>query len=114
MEGVITLKDLVTAVAFGGLAPLVAYQLVERLKEVFPSYTVFGMRTFAVVIACVIALVGWFGGISFGYFAPPSGDWRAWIEAMFAVVMPVITVSQLGHAARKRGLKVRKGTEACH
>ncbi len=98
MGSVATLKDLLTAVVFGGAAPLITYQLCKWILTKKPDWSFLTDRIVSLVIAGVIALVAWGIGVWLQYFALPAPTPRDWLEAIFVVVFPVFAVSQLGHA----------------
>jgi hypothetical protein len=99
MENVVTLKDLITLLAFGAAAPVLSYNLVKWLREQRPAWTYLGAWWVSVAIAPVIAVVFYGVGLAMRYYEQPGPDWRLWVEQLFTVSWPVILVASGIHAA---------------
>jgi hypothetical protein len=101
---IVTLKDIVTAGAFGVLAPALAYQAVKKLREKKPQWTYFAAWWASATVAPAIALVFWGFGLLMAYYPPPGvgwASWRAWVETIFAISYPVAVAAAGIHAAIK-------------
>ena len=101
MDTVVTLKDLVTLLVFGALAPTISYQFVKWLRDEIPQWTYLATWWISVAVAPAIAVVFWGVGLAMGYFPQPGPDARLWIEAIFTVAYPVTIVAAGIHAATK-------------
>jgi hypothetical protein len=101
MENIVTLKDLVSLIAFGALAPVLSYQLVKALRDKYPAWTYLGAWWVSVAVAPAIAVVFWGFGLAMRYYQPPAPDWRAWLEQLFTVAYPVTLLAAGYHAAVK-------------
>ena len=107
-----TLKDLLMAVAFGAVAPTAAYFLTGWLRDKHPEWTFFGTWSASIGISVLIAWIAWVVGLVMYYFPVPADSlagWRAWVEAAFAIAMPVGTIAAGIHAKVKAKTMLNNG-----
>jgi hypothetical protein len=104
MNDIVTFKDLVLLVVFGGAAPGLAYALTKWLRAKKPQWTYLGTWFSSVGVAVVLAWLFWAIGLAMLYIPVPGvlpTAWRAWVEAAFAVAWPVGTIAAGIYAANK-------------
>ena len=92
------LKDFLLIFVSGG-GGAVVYWLMEHVKflaNLEPEWK----RYVSLALAGVLPIPFWLFGIAMNYWMPPVG-WRAWVEAIFALAVGAILVSQGLHGRMK-------------
>ena len=103
METSSSLKDAVNVVAFGLVAPTLAFKLMEWLRQQKPGWTYLGAWASSVGVSVLVAWTFWGIGLVMLYFETP-GPWRAWVESAFAIAWPVGVVAAGLHAKMKSAI----------
>lgn len=95
-----TLKTIITAIVFGGLAPYLSYRVMEWLKSHFPDWTYLHKWGAAWIVTLAIAWGAYGIGLYFSYFPMPAQTPQAWGEVLFTIGFGALTVNQGIHATK--------------
>lgn len=97
-----TLRDFLPWVTTSG-AGLLAYWLIENIVF-FASQSSLAKRLWAYALSGGFAVIAWLFMIAMLYVEAP-GDWRAWVEGVFAVATGAFALSQIVHGLQVLGKK---------
>jgi hypothetical protein len=92
------LSDLLLIFVSGG-GGVVVYWLLENIPALAGLASEY-KRYLSLVLSGLLPIPFWLLGIAMNYW-PAPGDWRAWVESIFAIAAGAIIASQAVHGRRE-------------
>lgn len=91
------LPALLQAVAFGGVAPTLAYAFMEWLKAKWPTVSPYATRNWALVVSGLFGLGAWGFLMLIEIVPPPVGPWHVWLRYAVSIIGSSGTMGQVVH-----------------
>ncbi len=99
------LKEFLVKLLESGALGAFAYPFIEWMKAEWPWFAAakpWIVRLTAWVASAVLGSLPFLAMVAMAY-EPNPGDWRKWVEKLFAVCFVAVTASQTWHIAKAKG-----------